>query len=519
MAQCYSQKTDISAVESHHASVRRHLVSRSTQTWQLDHASVSTEWILQNARAKLRTGGELKVPIPWAKHVRQDLCGINNATPLRQPALRKAENKLESTLYLWLLPLEQPLLLVFLPSFLRYLHKFGFLEDVKSQRCIGKRKKKKSKAGGTWRAFLKVHAGGLGRTRGLPEMKSLSEEYQRWKDVGDEKWNRIAVLGNSMTAVALKKKRDGNKPKPTAPALNFKLARRLHHRFAEERLCQSLRGVTSISAQADAIAKHCQDRQLGLVGAVHVAQVVTRRSALDRAQKRRQQQEKLQEYDDKIGQAQVSSLLEKLGLQTPELKFVAIPAGHMLRFQVQATAVPRAVSAVAWANQHFQRGLGKSLSDAWSQEHEMVLPDASNTVIPKKEKKSACREAGTCLCGARGKSYQQMHAHFLASLKRSCPQGACKQNLSDGKVFLKIWVKDCMPAAAVPSCTHVHSVFWYSVALMYWSPYRPTLACFKETHSGEPWVSGDSEAIHLEALLAACRLLEPRIYLLSKNHW
>ena len=53
MLQGMIQQTDISNIESRHASIRRQLVSRSTQTTSLSASTLSAEWVFQNVRARM----------------------------------------------------------------------------------------------------------------------------------------------------------------------------------------------------------------------------------------------------------------------------------------------------------------------------------------------------------------------------------------------------------------------------------------------------------------------------------
>eukprot|EP00971_Amphidinium_carterae_P345193 6486014-Amphidinium_carterae.4 len=60
-AQAQCQRTNISSLESRHASVRRHLHGRSLQTHTLGIAAASTEWVLQNCRTVLPKTKKQKV--------------------------------------------------------------------------------------------------------------------------------------------------------------------------------------------------------------------------------------------------------------------------------------------------------------------------------------------------------------------------------------------------------------------------------------------------------------------------
>ena len=53
VCQAWSMRTDISDIESRHASVRRQLTTRSVQTWKLGFAQAGCEWLLQTFRRRM----------------------------------------------------------------------------------------------------------------------------------------------------------------------------------------------------------------------------------------------------------------------------------------------------------------------------------------------------------------------------------------------------------------------------------------------------------------------------------
>ena len=77
LAHCLLQKTDIASIESRHASVRRQLTARSTQTWRFGLAACSAEWILQNCRT--------------------DQSGVSKKAERRRPGIQVNPTKLSVT--------------------------------------------------------------------------------------------------------------------------------------------------------------------------------------------------------------------------------------------------------------------------------------------------------------------------------------------------------------------------------------------------------------------------------------
>ena len=53
VCQAWSMRSDISDIESRHASIRRQLTPRSVQTWKLGFAQAGSEWLLQTFRRRM----------------------------------------------------------------------------------------------------------------------------------------------------------------------------------------------------------------------------------------------------------------------------------------------------------------------------------------------------------------------------------------------------------------------------------------------------------------------------------
>eukprot|EP00971_Amphidinium_carterae_P328508 6460436-Amphidinium_carterae.1 len=287
----------------------------------------------------------------------------------------------------------------------------------------------------------------------LPDMTSVAQAYQAVKQVGGEEFAELQKLGRIASAAA-KCNKAGGRP-------SFGWDRRTALRFHKKHTMDAI--VSNISPlgfldKVQAIAKHCK-------GNIKEALAITRKLHMHENNMKHQEEQAItqaiDEFQAHMGQAQKSLMLQAL----PNLSkhsINVVPGGHLQIFECEPTCIDEAISATAWSNMHDKR-LAKALGEYWQQEHLLVQPDQS---VPSGEanplERTACQEAGVCICSSAGMLLKRLWAKLKGILKQTFAVPASKTLLASGRVVLH-----------VSSADGLDSHYW-SVALMYWTPYRPT---------------------------------------------
>eukprot|EP00971_Amphidinium_carterae_P068578 1357809-Amphidinium_carterae.3 len=407
--QCHalSQKTDISSVEAMHASVRRFLKVKSTQTHVVDLENVSASWIFQNCRRLLAKGKYVK-----------------------KKALKK---KVASG----------------------FLTPFNIIDKTEIARKQSYRRRRI--AGGPWRAYQALHSAG---SQGLPDQRQVAAAHQELKESGGDAWQEVKDLGD---AKALSRTLPANMKAKKAIAWCRKKAIMKHEAEVLLALDDPLVPMPC-HEKAHTIAKHC--RNLGSGAAVKGLALVKQYCKLEAQKTNAAAQEAdkdLALFQSSIGSKQ-SSHLKDLLLAVRQHHLHPIPGGDLYIMEMEPDSIQQATAAMAWSSQ-MRSNLGMDLSEVWEKHHHMVKPDAhkstqSKAAVPCNKK---CFQAGMCICSSAGRMLSRMHARFLALMKETFQSSEQKQLLGAGKVVVHL-------QADGEGCQH-----WWSVALMYWSPYRPTM--------------------------------------------
>eukprot|EP00971_Amphidinium_carterae_P352964 6492782-Amphidinium_carterae.2 len=249
--------------------------------------------------------------------------------------------------------------------------------------------------------------------------------------------------------------------------------------------------LCSVSA-ADQVKKILLE-QLNLVDGIHLANRVQRLASSRTNLAKETNLGVIQRWEDSIGKQQLCSMSQTFP-QLKQHKLRAIPSAGAFTFEQQPQASEGATAALSWSmknDEHF----AKQLSNAWHHHHEMVRQPAA----PKKKKTvdnipSLCQTTGFCVCQPRSRLLRRLHKHFLADLKKIFSLPDTKPVLGAGKVVV------CFTSDAGEGFNAPAAELIFSIPLMYWKPYRPTLQQCARATAQDTWYSDTCSSFWIEAL-------------------
>ena len=177
----------------------------------------------------------------------------------------------------------------------------------------------------------------------------------------------------------------------------------------------------------------------------------------------------LQRYDAEVGQKKVEAVQRALPcLQRQSLKCLPSEAGFDHFALVPDAVQNKATSVASYICTQPNSKVGPALSNLWAELHQTIGSDPAPS-SPQPEQRPPprpCMEAGICICSDNGLVIKRMRNKLLREMKATFSNQADKAALSAGKVLA------CFSKEAGDGS--VSEVF-LQVALLYWSPYRPTL--------------------------------------------
>eukprot|EP00971_Amphidinium_carterae_P190589 3782324-Amphidinium_carterae.1 len=195
------------------------------------------------------------------------------------------------------------------------------------------------------------------------------------------------------------------------------------------------------------------------------------------AKKKALQAEKdaLQAWEMKARQEQVNMLKQALPtLPVEGLPLQPLPSAHGLCLYLPGIASPAASKALAWATQSQCSNLPSHLQQEWEEMH-TPIPQPADKIPTEKKNQRPCREEGICLCEGVGDRLYRMRNRILKEFKVSFLTKQHKQQLSSGAFVMRFVLEKPCPDCVARQGVVYQQEWWFHVAHMSFSPYRPTL--------------------------------------------
>eukprot|EP00971_Amphidinium_carterae_P329653 6462242-Amphidinium_carterae.1 len=355
-----------------------------------------------------------------------------------------------------------------------------------NHQAASKRDTKKKVPGGTWRLFLRLHHG---HQRGLPNMRTAAATYSEVKHARGKPWNNLVNLSSAIqNAAKLKGSGHAHRLGLTAQQQNLSAKHNVTRRLFTEVQALPLKAQSDAILEQSAAATPSDDLQTQLSCAGKLAKSVIAMHASDKSDKLVAAKETLEVFDDTLGKQQLKKLCSQLPfLQGLPLK--ALPAGHLVTFFLEGAAAQRAFQAVSWSTTQ-KTPLGAMLTEAWERHHVLDTdPKLDGENVPGK-KLTPCQAAGMCVCKGKGRLVRQCQGRVLQILKQRFNTKLQRETLAAGGIVI-ILSQDAeleqQPFnAAVAHRQGSKCIYVYGIALMYFSPYRPTLEHLHPETSVDP---------------------------------
>eukprot|EP00971_Amphidinium_carterae_P339881 6477934-Amphidinium_carterae.2 len=375
------------------------------------------------------------------------------------------------------------------------------LEDgvSKTKRKV-KKKGVKGGAGGTWRLFLRQS---FGRSRGLPNMSEASQAYRALKADGGAEWSRLVNLSKAIKNAAKMK----GSAHPHSLGLSAKQQRRQAMSNINKQIWEYVKS-RPLPEQAAAIINHAQgissgSLAKGLGAAMKMARSMVYLHHFSKAEESRAAQKPLAEFDSGLGKEQYGALLAK----APWLKGIplkCIPGGPMQMFCLESESVQKAFSAVSLMQERRWDALSSSLADSWERHHVLDTNVKAAGKEVKTKKTTLCQANCMCLCRGKGKLLRQCHGKLLCLLKAAFNTKLKKEKLSAGNVVIILSLESelTLPLhTSGASASSTRQLHMFGVALMYYTPYRPTLELLVPVDNPEPYAYAEGRnPIYCEVL-------------------
>eukprot|EP00971_Amphidinium_carterae_P111167 2201931-Amphidinium_carterae.1 len=315
-------------------------------------------------------------------------------------------------------------------------------------------KEQRKGAGGTWRAFHKVHGSGSG----LPNSAKVAAAYHSMRQAPSTELDSLKTLGQSLTVAARLPARCRNALLSTA-----KTGMRRRQQVAIQSLWGNVKG-RSTSDVAAAILGETKRIGRGFVTMLTMLYLGQLHLKLSHSvQDRKPLHQK---------PANVAGMAEH---PRAEFRYVSEP-------DAKATA-ERGKMVAAYATEHANHPLGKCLTGLWEILHQLQEAKPKPMGVPKGEKKGDCLLAGRCLCSGGGKHLQKLRDQLHSVLKSVCA-GPDKSLITGGKIVLHIANAEGSSDWDEEQTDELHYLF--GVAMMYFKLYRATLERLKPSSFVEP---------------------------------
>lgn len=448
--------TDISQVESRHATVRRIMKQGSLQTKQQMFASLSAEWCLLQYRKRRQRANKSNGAIVTAtrKATLFPLGGVAGVSGQGQTGLNGARYGIsESALCI---ACGEP----FLPG----------LCFSPTRQVIKKTPKRRGRRGfgGPYRAFVRAESRGK---VGRPDLKQLASIYnQRLADGTLDK--NLFDVGRAATIA-------GRFFPPKAGRSAFGATGRDDKRKRQKDLRHAILAVAAGADKEQASMALCDS--LVKRGADIASCLTAARAALRLQTKRAKAQADLVDkalvaFRHGPGAAALSTLQQLVPALPQHSRLLPVPTPDGLAFDLPSADAETIAGALSWCYPSRQTNVSHCLREHWSQTHETIMDSDSAPIHTAPPTEGMCYKAGRCLCSAEGGRLRNLRDAVIRSMKTTFPFGTdLRQTLVNGHVILRLvgrpaednydaWVDEDNP---------VKTIFLH-VGLLYLSPFRPT---------------------------------------------
>lgn len=434
-------KVDTTNIESRHASVRRLLTVKSTQTHTMSFADLSAQWVFQQHRTRrppASTAATMPVALLGGLTRRMQHRGVASA-PGRPTATSPQKAR-------------------------------GFA--------------------GPWRGWLHLY-GHRFVVQGKVDMTVARNAYLLAKRTRAADYLRAAAVGKA----AHKKRLALGRPGFGACASQRAKSLRSLQSWS---LALRMRSWGSDSAnRAFSMASTSLVEGVSVAGAVSAVRRSKRLEAQEEATAIAKKEEALQRFQATEGPALVDEV--KRGLPPlASLPMQAEPSPCGVRVHVLGPTADELAEAVSWASAHSRHsGLATKLQKHWEALHCTLMQSDCPPMSDVKEEVSPCFRTGICLCSESGRRFSKLVNKFLRHMKQVCPQGsATKGALVTGKIVVRIIGRPLSFEDIIADEDSIVEI-WYHVGLMYLSPYEPTFAVVRPVNFDEGMPASD-ERIYIE---------------------
>eukprot|EP00971_Amphidinium_carterae_P262368 5204331-Amphidinium_carterae.1 len=366
---------------------------------------------------------------------------------------------------------------------------------AKKSKCAfqGKRQRhrKHAKGGGSWRAYQRLFSS----KDGLTDNKALSAAYHQLKRDGGQTWELVQRLGEAGKGVVKEHRKTSAKKcfGLTSKELNKKRA--LHRKVA---VCSRLL-TEPVALQVQSIMKE----QVSLADGIQLSNALSAQEHHQTTLQKEGQSKTLQQWQDTFGRHQLSSMYQRFPhLQSHD--FEAIPSAGLWTFQHRSKAIDKATTCVAWSMEQ-DHPIGQQLSNAWERHHYMVRAHEDRPNPAAEKERKPCLDAGFCICGEDSRFLRRLEKAFIVDLKKTFHLRDARQVLGSGRIVV-CFSSDAKDA--VQGTQEVARELLFSIPLMYWTPYRPTLQSLARASSADEWLCNVAGSFHIQALGSFCGTFE-----------
>ena len=341
------------------------------------------------------------------------------------------------------------------------------------RRC--RKKENVGNSGGSWRAFVHEHL--RGESGAATSFRDLGVQYRA---LTNEQKNHYVELGR-MAAYAAK---------AGAPAfgVGHREAARQQHRLSFEASAIPSDRSESVEAQTAALVPHHAGQTLEELLEVET----TKRQACLKVEKARAREE-----------SKALTLYHEQHREAPHfpdhLQQVLHDDSVLMPWQTPTTILGSCSNMAELAFARAPHGLPKKMSEAWYRRHQTFVHSEQSPVAVVKEHRH-CWRAGRCICKAPGLWLARCRKQVLLKCSARFSTKIAKQELVGGWIFLRLVGSSLAMDAVAPVETRTQ---WVHVALMYLSPYRPTLLKFEQIDPGPIVQQDPPEIASLRALREA----------------
>ena len=470
-------EVDISRIECGHASLRRRMHTRSTQTHGLDLELLSAEHVMDKVRHRRRCA-------QWFDHGASASASAASAASLvGQPGGRQVAAVGDRAAGAGA----------------------GGSDESSSHKACGG-------GGGAWRAFVRKES--IGKKGGLQSSAELAAKYRQLSDEEREELARDGKLATE-TRRALGHDKKGSSFGLVTRQVQRTAAKRARVAFAQQLALRDPDDVGTDVVALDRIAHGAvgaaNSGASSLACAVQRARHVERASGALARQRDRDDAALVQTWCREHGSAYLHSLVEQAPLLAEVCQEVAALPDRMSNVLQFNPDCKLAAGMLQWSSSNPHRtNVGPTLDQDWAAKHRPIMHAQQPPIgpAPKRRKVPYCYEAGVCLCSASGRDHWKFRNTFLREMKLVFRRGSSTMQLLVAKHAV-VQLHGRKQAAMCPwegaarqleglSPGEVSETRWWHIGAHTFKPYHssfhPLAAAAQGTHAGVC-----ENEVHLEA--------------------